>query len=150
MSICGNCHYNWYSEEECDHDCTFEDAVYREQGAYDRLSEDYEALTEKYNIIYEIANNFSALPITIKEYTKEERQTRNNLPPMMWSPRDWQDYYEQHKDAIESVEKISEALTKVGEVYPISAEETAAALKIASQKITDNSGVSKEILNNDN
>lgn len=47
MSICGNCHYQM-EFGECDYDCTFEDAVYKEQAAYDSLLEKYEALERKY------------------------------------------------------------------------------------------------------
>ena len=47
MSICGNCHYQM-EFGECDYDCTFEDAVYKEQAAYDSLLEKYEDLERKY------------------------------------------------------------------------------------------------------
>ena len=47
MSICGNCHYQM-EFGECDYDCTFEDAVYKEQAAYDSLLKKYEALERKY------------------------------------------------------------------------------------------------------
>ena len=47
MSICGNCHYQM-EFGECDYDCTFEDAVYKEQAAYDSLLEKYEALERRH------------------------------------------------------------------------------------------------------
>lgn len=47
MSICGNCHYQ-REFGECDYDCTFEDAVYKEQAAYDSLLEKYEALERRH------------------------------------------------------------------------------------------------------
>lgn len=47
MSICGNCHYSW-EFGECDGDCTFEDAVYKEQAAYDSLMEKYTTLERRY------------------------------------------------------------------------------------------------------
>lgn len=46
MSICGNCHYQM-EFGECDYDCTFEDAVYKEQAAYDSLLEKYNALERR-------------------------------------------------------------------------------------------------------
>ena len=53
MSICGNCHYNFEFDTECGYDCTFEDAVYREQAAYDHLREKFEFLLNKYGNIIE-------------------------------------------------------------------------------------------------
>lgn len=50
MSICGNCHYQM-EFGECDYECTFEDAVYKEQAAYDSLLERYEVLEKNYNTL---------------------------------------------------------------------------------------------------
>ena len=47
MSICGNCHYQM-EFGECNYDCTFKDAVYKEQAAYDSLLEKYEDLERRY------------------------------------------------------------------------------------------------------
>lgn len=41
MSMCGNCHYNIHADEECNGECTFADAVYAEQWAYDQLESEF-------------------------------------------------------------------------------------------------------------
>lgn len=56
MSICGNCPYpyersmagfNEPDDEACGGGCTFEDAVYRAQWAYDQLYERYKKLLKE-------------------------------------------------------------------------------------------------------
>ena len=147
MSICGNCHYNWHSEEECSHDCTFEDAVYSEQMAYGYLREEYNDIVDKYNKLVEWCQTGKYdLPFWLEPYTEEESKTRDAMLPMFWTRRDWLAYHEEIKPTMNAIE----ALVKAGEVYPVSAEEAAAALKIAEQKIIDASGISKEDLNGNN
>jgi hypothetical protein len=49
MSVCGNC--PWPAEEgidDCDGGCTFEDAAYRAQDAYDALYNRFVKLKEEY------------------------------------------------------------------------------------------------------
>ena len=48
MSVCGNCHYCAEFEAECDYGCTYEDAIYKEQAAYDSLMKRYEELEKKH------------------------------------------------------------------------------------------------------
>ena len=147
MSICGNCHYNWHSEEECNYDCTFEEAVYREQMAYDNLRESFEDTVDKYNKLIEWCQSGGySLPFFLEPYTKEESELRRNNSPMFWTRRDWIAYEEE----IRSTMKAIEALCEAGEIYPVSVEEAAAALEIAEQKIIDASGISKEDLNGNN
>lgn len=135
MSICGNCHYNWHSEEECNYDCTFEDAVYREQMAYDSLRESFDDIVDKYNKLIEWCQSGGyQLPFFLEPYTKEESKERDALPPIFWTRRDWLAYDEETRPTIKAVE----ALCKAGEVYPVSAEELAAANKISEEKNNDN------------
>ena len=147
MSICGNCHYNWHSDTECNYDCTSQDAVYREQMAYDSLRESFDDIVDKYNKLIEWCQSGGySLPFFLEPYTQEESELRHNTPPMFWTRRDWIAYEEEIRPTM----KALEALCEVGEVYPVSAEEAAAALEIAEQKIISASGMSKEVLNNDN
>lgn len=146
MSICGNCHYNWHSDEECNYDCTYQDAVYREQMAYDSLREEYDALVKRYDELYDWCKTGGyPMPFSIEPYTEAESKTRDTIVPMFWTRRDWIAYHEEIKPTMEALN----ALANAGEVYPISAEEAAAALEIAEQKIIDASGISKEDLNGD-
>ena len=147
MSICGNCHYNWHSDTECNYDCTSQDAVYREQMAYDSLRESFDDIVDKYNKLVEWCQTGKYdLPFWLEPYTEEESKTRDAMLPMFWTRRDWLAYHEEIKPTMNAIE----ALVKAGEIYPVSAEEFAAAIEIAEQKIIDASGVPKEVLNNDN
>ena len=135
MSICGNCHYNWHSDEECNYDCTFEDAVYREQMAYDDLRESFNDIVDKYNKLVEWCQSGGyPLPFFLEPYTQEESERRDRTPPMFWTRRDWIAYEEEIRPAM----KVIEVLCEAGEVYPISAEELAAAIKKAEEKNNDN------------
>ena len=135
MSICGNCHYNWHSDEECNYDCTCEDAVYREQMAYGSLRESFDDIVDKYNKLIEWCQSGGyELPFFLVPYTKEESKERDALPPIFWTRRDWLAYDEETRPTIKAVE----ALCKAGEVYSVSAEELAAANKISEEKNNDN------------
>ena len=139
MSICGNCHYNWHSDEECNYDCTCEDAVYREQMAYDSLRESFDDIVDKYNKLIEWCQSGGyQLPFFLEPYTKEESKERDALPPMLWTRRDWQAYYEEHKAAIESLETIGNTITKIDLANSSQAEEAGNALKKICDKLTNN------------
>ena len=143
--------------------------------AYDCLREEYDALIERYDKLIDWCQTGKYdLPFWLEPYTEEESKTRDTMPPMFWTRRDWLAYHEEHKEAIESLETIDNTITKIdlanynqaeeagkalkkmydrltnnvaqavealceaGEVYPVSAEELAAALKIAEEKNNDN------------
>lgn len=62
MSVCGNCPFpteaELYTEEDCgvcSFDCTFEDAAYRAQWAYDQLFSRFIDLERKYKKLMEDA-----------------------------------------------------------------------------------------------
>ena len=146
MSICGNCHYNQHSDKACNHDCTIEDAVYREQMAYNSLYEEYKELKEKYDMLYNIADSFNAIPLYMRPYSSDEKRVRDSLPPMMWSTRDWQAYNEENKvkiEAAKTLDQIVDIWINAGENYHISAEETTTALETTEQKTIKTSGASK-------
>ena len=142
MSICGNCHYNWHSDEECNYDCTFEDAVYREQMAYDSLRESFEDIVDKYNKLIEWCQSGGySLPFFLEPYTQEESEKRDALPPMFWTRRDWLAYEEENRvriEAAKTLDQIVDIWVDTGEVYPITAEELAAANKILEEENNDN------------
>ena len=142
MSICGNCHYNWHSTEECNYDCTFEDAVYREQMAYDDLRKSFEDTVDKYNKLIEWCQSGGyELPFFLEPYTKEESEKRDALPPIFWTRRDWLAYDEENRvriEAAKTLDQIVDIWVDTGEVYPITAEELAAANKISEEKNNDN------------
>ena len=142
MSICGNCHYNWHSDAECNYDCTFEDAVYREQMAYDSLRESFDDIVDKYNKLVEWCQTGKYdLPFWLEPYTQEESEKRDALPPIFWTRRDWLAYEEENRvriEAAKTLDRIVDIWVDTGEVYPVSAEELAAANKIAEEKNNDN------------
>lgn len=62
MSVCGGCPYPYEAElageerssntdDYCGYGCSFEDATYRVQWAYDRLNERYEELEKEHELL---------------------------------------------------------------------------------------------------
>lgn len=101
MSVCGGCSYPYEktisgeleeNEDPCGFGCSFEDAAYRSQWAYDQLYERYN------NLIKWMKRNQYCLPFWEAPYTEAERELRDKSCPTYWNVRDWMAYSEEQGD----------------------------------------------------